>query len=204
MIKQAITFEGFDGEEVTEEHYFHLSKKDLINMEFSEEGGLGERMTQTVKSGDVKQIIDMFNMIISKSYGIRDPASPGKFVKSEEISKGFMDSLAYDKFLGDLLTDTKLAIDFANGVVPKDLVGMLEKIQADEAGEGDASPSIEQVEAEMVSDERSGLEHPRNVKGELLPWALRKPTKNELRGMTREQLLDVTARMNSDWVPVVQ
>ncbi len=40
MLKKTITYEDFDGNQVTEDHFFHLSKADLVEMEVSQKGGM--------------------------------------------------------------------------------------------------------------------------------------------------------------------
>ena len=40
MFKKTITYNDFNGVERTEDFYFHLTKAELIKLEFSESGGL--------------------------------------------------------------------------------------------------------------------------------------------------------------------
>jgi len=86
MIKKEITFTNFNDEEVTEEHYFHLSKSELIDMELETEGGLSTKLAAIVEGADVKEILQTFRDIIAKSYGQRDPVNASKFFKSPRIS----------------------------------------------------------------------------------------------------------------------
>ena len=57
MLTKKITYEDFDGNQVTEECQFHLTKSELMKMELSEAGGMYatlEKMVQennTLKSG---------------------------------------------------------------------------------------------------------------------------------------------------------
>src|SRR6266478_3160613 len=129
MIKQTITYENFDGETVTEDHYFHLSKSEIIDMELAgekEDRALSTRLTLIGKSGDGAAIIKMFKDIISAAYGQRVDGSGSQFFKSEEVSKAFLSSLAFDAFLGTLTTDAEAAVKFVSGILPKDLMANAE------------------------------------------------------------------------------
>jgi hypothetical protein len=167
VIKQTITYTDFDDVEQTEDHYFHLSKSELIEMELAQEGGMANMLETIVKSGDSRKIIESFRDIISKAYGQRVEGSGTKFYKSETISKQFMESLAFDAFFTELLTNAQTAITFVNGVIPKDLAETAAKAAA-------ASPDSAE-----------------------LPWANREPTTQELSQMSQAQLLEVYARRNA-------
>lgn len=213
MIKQSITFEDFDGNEVTEDHYFHLTKGELIEMELAQEGGMADMLTKITQSGDSRQIIKAFKDIISAAYGKRDPANPQKFEKSPFISKAFMDSLAFDAFFSELLTDTEIGIKFVNGVVPKDLIAMAAKSSADnEKNVFNSPPDPNKLDTgkgtwpnqgtDLLADiKTSGLQNPYDEEGKLLPWAHREPTQRELGSMTQNQLREAFVRKSSDWVP---
>lgn len=210
MIKKTITYTDFDGNTVTEDHYFHLSKSELIEMELSEEGGLGAKMEAIIAVNSGKEIIAVFRDIIGKAYGQRDPANPSKFFKSEKITEEFLGSLAFDAFFTQLMVDPLAATEFANGLIPKDLATPeLVRQTLKEAGlpdpnglDGDGSwPGKEGLSKDQL-DVMSGLKEPRNPRSNsLLAWALREATDHELTGMNRAQLLDVMRRQSSGWKP---
>ena len=75
MIKQTITYTDFDDNTVSEDHYFHLSKSEIIEMELSVDGGLAARLTRIGNDANGAEILATFKMIIAKSYGQRDPAN---------------------------------------------------------------------------------------------------------------------------------
>jgi hypothetical protein len=207
MIRKEITFENYDGEEVTEEHYFHLSKSELIDMELAEEGGLSGKLTTITQTGDGKQILEAFRNIVGKAYGIRESGS--KFRKSEEISQNFLESLAFDALFSEFLVDPNSAAAFINGVVPKDLASEPEVIQAAVAAGIPDPNKLDSSSARWPApnydeqDKISGLKQPRNQKNELLPWAFREPTDQELTAMTKAQLLDSMRRKSSGWTPPI-
>lgn len=119
MLKKTIRFTDLDGNEVIEDHYFHLSKADLVKLQVSTPGGLQEHLERVVKSEDGKDIIETFEMLIRESYGIR--TDDGRFLKKRETAEEFMSSEAYSEFFMSLITDANAAAEFVNGVIPKGL-----------------------------------------------------------------------------------
>ena len=209
MIKKTITFEDFDGNEVIQDHYFHLNKSELIDMELSEKGGLSSKLEEIVAGGDATLIISTFNNIIRSSYGQRDPANPQKFFKSESLSADFMGSLAFDALFTELMTDPQAAAEFVNGLIPKDILAnpevqkALNRIQSSETTPSLPDPNAldgpKQTWPAEPEDRLSGLKNPRGTDGKLLPWAHRVPTTAEQTTMSRAQLLDVMQRQSSGW-----
>ena len=207
MIKKDITFEDFDGNSVTETHYFHLTKQELLSLEMNEDGGLGTKLEEVIKSGNGAEIIKTFRWIVGEAYGQRDPANPVKFFKSKKLTEDFLGSLAFDKLFSELMSDEMACAEFVNGIVPKDLASTPEMIQAMTDAGLPAPRTLTDVKLDSVSigpipDSASGLSSPRDHKGELLPWAFRHPTDKELTTMTRPQLLEAMRRKSSStWKP---
>lgn len=115
MIKKTVTYEDFDGNQVTEDLYFNFTKTDLIKMDLQFDG-MEDKLKKIVAAGNNKEIYDTFEEIVLKSYGIKDGL---KFRKSEEITRDFKDSLAFDALMMDLLTTQTNIEDFIKGVIPK-------------------------------------------------------------------------------------
>lgn len=118
MLKQSIKYTNFEDREVTEEHYFHLSKADLVEMEVSRPGGLQAHLERVIQSEDGKEIIAAFKELIHKSYGVR---KDGRFIKNKDLADEFMASEAYSELFMRLITNTDEAIKFVNGIIPKGL-----------------------------------------------------------------------------------
>jgi hypothetical protein len=97
LLKKSITYTDFDDNEVTETHYFHLSKADLIEMEVSKEGGMQAYIQRVIASEDGKQIIEVFKDLLQKSYGTRTEG--GRFLRDSEKTAEFMASEAYSELL---------------------------------------------------------------------------------------------------------
>jgi hypothetical protein len=123
MLKKTITYEDFNGETVSEDFFFHLSKAELVELELSHEGGLSESLAKIVAVEDGKAIVAEFKNIILGSYGQR--STDGKrFVKNQLLRDEFESSEAYSVLFMELVTDVDSAINFINGIIP---AGMAEQ-----------------------------------------------------------------------------
>lgn len=120
MLTKQITYTDFFGVERTETFYFNLSQSELVEMQFGTAGGLGAMIQKVVDAKDQQTIIKVFRELILKSYGEVSPDGR-RLMKSEELSKAFSETNAYDKLYMELSTDDMAAADFINGVVPKEI-----------------------------------------------------------------------------------
>ena len=116
MLKKTITFVDYAGNERTEDHYFNLNKSEATKMELSTTGGLTQMIENIIAAQDNTSIIKIFAEMILKAYGKRSPDGR-RFMKSEEISRDFMETEAYDQLFMELITDPKKAAAFVNGVI---------------------------------------------------------------------------------------
>lgn len=120
MLKKTVTYTDFNGEEVTEDLYFHLSKAEMVELEMSEEGGLSNSLQSIIDAGDGKVIMAKFKEIILLAYGKRSP--DGKhFTKNDQLREEFLSTEAYSALFMELVTNADSAAEFITGVVPKDL-----------------------------------------------------------------------------------
>lgn len=120
MLKKVIKFTDFNGVERTEEHYFNLTKAELMKMEMGTTGGWSAWVQHIVNAQDVPTLMKVFEEVIFKSYGIKG-ADGRQFQKSEEISTAFSQTGAYDTLFMELLTDAESAQKFINGIIPEDM-----------------------------------------------------------------------------------
>ena len=117
MIKKQISYVDFNGNELDEVFYFHLSKAELIEMELSAgKEGLSDYLKVVIDAEDGAEIMRVFKEIVLKSYGKRSPDGK-RFIKSEELRKEFEESPAYSEIFMEILMDTDKAAEFVNGVV---------------------------------------------------------------------------------------
>lgn len=120
MLKKTIKYQDYNGTERTEDHYFNLSKAEIMEMEMSTAGGLSEMIQNVVKAQDAPSIIKIFKDLILKSYGEKSPDGK-RFIKSEELSTAFSQTEAYSQLFMELATDADEAAAFVNGIIPKDI-----------------------------------------------------------------------------------
>ena len=125
MQKITVTYENFDGENITEDLYFHLSIKELQEME-NWQPSLTERIAQLTKTEDGKSAFNLMRDIIEVAYGER--SSDGKrFLKSPEIRNNFTEGLAYDEVIIKFLDGTTDLGKFIEGLLPKKVFELAKK-----------------------------------------------------------------------------
>lgn len=126
MLKRNITYEDFNGDTVTEVFYFNLSKTELVDVEFSKEGGFEETLKRIIKTQDNKALISEFKKLILLSYG--EKSQDGKrFIKSDALREEFLQTAAFDVLFMELATNDEAAAQFVQGVLPKDLSSEFQK-----------------------------------------------------------------------------
>lgn len=147
MLKKTITYVNpFTEQDVSEEHYFHISKADLVSMEMEEHGakytdkegqeltGMQAKLQRIVESEDGKAILAEFKDIIRRAYGKKDG---DRFIKSREIWEEFEATEAYSQLIFDLCTNATASAEFMNGIIPRNLNQIAGEIRAQAAGATD-------------------------------------------------------------------
>jgi hypothetical protein len=121
MLKRAITYEDFNGETVTEEFYFNITKSELVELEVGHgEGGIEAFIKRIVKAQDNKELIAEFKRIILLSYGVKS-ADGRRFMKSDELRTEFEQTAAFDALFIELATSDDAAAKFIQGILPRDM-----------------------------------------------------------------------------------
>lgn len=129
MLKKTITFNDLDGNKLTEDFYFHLSKAKIMEMELSTTGGLEASMKKLIQKRDGATIMSVFKDLILKSYGER--SLDGKtFIQNKELSEAFEQTDAYSELFVELVTNDVAAAEFFNGILPEDV---REKVEEEKA-----------------------------------------------------------------------
>lgn len=119
MLKKTITYTDFNGVERTETFYFNLTKAELVDMEASEYG-YSDMLKQIIDSKDTKALARVFKEMVLRAYGEKSPDGR-HFMKSPEIADRFAHTQAYSDIYMSLATNTEAAVEFANGIIPKDV-----------------------------------------------------------------------------------
>ena len=120
MLKKTITYTDYNGNERTEDFFFHLTKAEIMDMEMSTTGGLAEMIQKVVATQDTPAIIKIFKELVLNAYGEKSPDGK-RFIKSKELSTAFSQTEAYSILFMELATDADKAAKFVNGIVPDDV-----------------------------------------------------------------------------------
>lgn len=236
MLKKDITFENFDGVQVTEVNYFHIYEAELVeflilhNIDDDVQNGLKRLIDGLIERNDRAAILALFKELVIMGYGLRNPEKPEKFLKTPEISEDFKSSPAYKALYLELMTNEKAATEFLMGAIPKSMSGdprVATAVAASQSGTNrrpetlkapdpnglDSASGIEDVNlpddtkawpvdnGEQPPDAASYLTTPRDDDGNLVPWAFREPTQQQLSTMSKPQMMDVFRRKSTDWQP---
>lgn len=114
MRKETITYVDFNGEERSEDFYFHMTEADISMLEFRLEGGMEAYVTKIINERDQNKIIDTFCKIIDLSYGVK--GLDGGFYKTPEALAKFKASQAYSDLFMHMM-DADFAADFIRDVM---------------------------------------------------------------------------------------
>lgn len=116
MHKEIITYNDLNGIQRTEDFYFDLSKPEIVKMQASAKGGYDVQLRSIAAELNGAKIMEFFENFIAKAYG--EKSEDGRrFMKSEEISRSFIETPAYEVLFEKLVTDDKYAADFVNAVM---------------------------------------------------------------------------------------
>lgn len=129
MLKRVIEYTDYNGNKVSETHYFNLNKTEILEMEGSLDGRMEERLTRIVNTNDRAGLIAEFKKFILAAYGVKSDDGR-RFIKSDELRDEFVQTAAYEALFMELATDDKAASDFILGLLPKDVAeGTLQQLE---------------------------------------------------------------------------
>lgn len=127
MLKKTITYTDYNDVERTEDHYFNLSKAELIMMESSVAGGMKQQLEKIVQTQDSVEIMRVFQNLIHKAYGEKSPDGR-RFVKSDELSTAFEQTEAYSELIMEIMSNPDKASAFINGIIPAGLIDRIPEL----------------------------------------------------------------------------
>jgi hypothetical protein len=127
MLKKTITYKDFNGNELTEDFYFNLSKLELQELQMSVDGGMSEYLGSLVPENideegtfkidaTTREIWNAFKLLVDASYGIK--SEDGKrFIKSDKILEEFKQTNAYVNLIMELAENSEEAEKFITSAV---------------------------------------------------------------------------------------
>lgn len=134
MIIKTVKYKGFDGEDIEEKVYLHLTKAEFMKMDlkYSDYGGIINYMRKLltdVKDGDtfMKPLVTMLETFILSAYGRK--TDDGRFVKKINgvpLAEEFETSEAYSQLLLNLLSEDGIndIEPLILGILPTDGIDM--------------------------------------------------------------------------------
>lgn len=119
MFKKEITYTNFNGEKVSEDFYFHLTKAETMELEASVKGGLSAWMNEIKDAPEDRPdlVLAAFKKLILASYGERSWDGK-KFVKNQEIHDAFAATEAYSELIIGMFQDPEMGAEFFRNLVP--------------------------------------------------------------------------------------
>ena len=135
MYKWTRTYEDFDGNMRTEDFYFHLTKAEIVDWNYSVAGGMEKVIKSIMDAKDMPRLIALFKELIDRSYGEKS-LDGREFVKNEALLTKFKQTNAYSDLYMELATSDDAGAAFIQGILPKDLKGAvdMDKIRAETLG----------------------------------------------------------------------
>jgi hypothetical protein len=177
VLKKVMKYKDFDGNDVEEEFYFHLSKVKLIKLEVSHKGGLEASLKAIIAAEDGETIVREFEGILHETVGKKSPDGR-RHVQNAEISEAFFTSNAYDAFLMEMVENADAMAEFIRGVMPADMVAEASKAAA------------------IIDARTPATDMPKQV-----PQAI---TRAQLMDMTDAELKDATEKIGSGEFVLIQ
>ena len=117
MLTKTIKYTDYNETEREETFYFNLSKVEVAEMEMSVDGGWVKWVEKVVETQSEPELIKIFKQIVLQAYGEKSPDGR-RFIKSDELSKAFSETGAFEVLFMELATDAEAAAAFFNGIVP--------------------------------------------------------------------------------------
>ena len=116
MIKKTISYVDFNGTQRDDDYYFHLSVPEATRFaaRFGEQGWEAG-IKKIIDSGDLREVLDLFEDIILTSYGQKSPDGR-TFIKNKEMRENFSNSEAYAQLFEELVMSPDAMTQFAKGI----------------------------------------------------------------------------------------
>lgn len=124
MIKKTIPYSDLNGNMLTDEFYFNITKAELIDMQIEDES-FQKKIQRIIDTKDDRKLQLLISELIDKSYGKRS-ADGIEFLKDPEYLRHFKATDAYNVLRVELATDADKLTEFVKGIMPVDLMEQAE------------------------------------------------------------------------------
>lgn len=116
MLTKRITYVDYNGNERTENFEFNLNRVEALDFALSIDGDLTEYVRKSVEEDNKAALIKMVKDIVLRSYG-KKSEDGRRFMKSDEITRSFIETEAYSVLMTELISDSGESAKFINGVL---------------------------------------------------------------------------------------
>lgn len=127
MITKTITYEDFEGNQITKKFAFHLTRADFLEIQ-ALVGDLQDEMRKAQEGNDAVRLIDIIRTIVRISYG--EKTVDDRFIKfgkdGHRLGDDFIVSEAYSELLTDFITNENSLVEFVKNVLPTNLARQLQ------------------------------------------------------------------------------
>ncbi len=155
MLKKKIKFTDFNGDPCSEDHYFNMSKSELLKLALDEDGGFIAYIKRIIDAENYNKLIIEIRQLIMMAYGKK--SDDGKsFLKSPEISEAFSMTAAFDALYIEFIQNVDAFVTWVKGIMPAD---MLAEIEANELQNRQPRPTSV-IEAEVAAEKTAFLPPP--------------------------------------------
>ena len=132
MYTKMIKYPTFDGVDMEEKFYFNLTEAELTELQMATPGGYGSYIEKIVAAKDVPTLSKLFKDLVLMSYGEKS-ADGKRFIKKasdgHRLADEFVETEAYSVLYMELISDSKAASDFVNGIIPANVKAKAEQAQ---------------------------------------------------------------------------
>ena len=138
MLKREISYKDYDGHDRTETLWFNMNRfeltefaADIPDSTFKRLSGAKDMQSIGLIANDmgIKSSIGFVKKRVLASYGVKSEDGR-RFIKSPELREEFMQTIAFDTFMSELMTDDNAAANFVNSIIPADLADKVAEAQA--------------------------------------------------------------------------
>ena len=138
MLVKTITYNDYDNNERTETLYFNMNKMELTEFAADLPDDVFKNVSGVKSIQDVAKVADKMGSrgiikfikeLVLRSYGVKSEDGR-RFIKSKELSEEFSQTIAYDMFMSELMSDDNAASNFVNGLIPASMAGELDEVKA--------------------------------------------------------------------------
>lgn len=143
MFEREFNCEGINGKMYKETWDFHLSKADMVEINYGTYFGLDEMMKRLIDAHNGKEIMNLVRTIILKAVG-RPSADGRRFLRNDEIRSEFESSDAYSQLFTELVTTPDKLLEFIASAMPAEMGAKLrETVSAEDKTSNETAAQAE-------------------------------------------------------------